>query len=62
MNWILIIIIGGYFTGVSDMKHISVTEQQCKQAVKMLLPLKGKMGAGCVGPAGEVFSFEDMGE
>ena len=56
--WILIIAIGG-FSGVSDVKTVQMTQEQCRQAVVQMLPLRSALGAVCVGPNGEKFTFED---
>ncbi|MBZ9943495.1 hypothetical protein LB533_20625 [Mesorhizobium sp. BR1-1-13] len=57
--WFLIIAIGG-FAGVSDVKTIGMTQAQCREAVTQLLPLRSALGAVCVGPNGEKFTFEDV--
>lgn len=56
--WILLIAIGG-FNGVSDVKHVEMTGEQCRQAVVQMKPLSRAIGAVCVGPNGEKFGFED---
>lgn len=57
--WILIIAIGSALGGVSDVKHMPMTPEQCRQAVVQLLPLRSALGAVCVGQNGEKFTFED---
>ena len=59
--WILIIIIGG-FTGIADVKPIQMTEAQCRQAVIQLKPYARAIGAGCFGPEGQKFTFDDVKE
>lgn len=58
MNWILVIIVGGVL-GVSDVKFLPMTEQQCKKTVDLLRPLKGKLGAGCISPNGGSYTLDD---
>lgn len=58
MSWILVIIMGGLL-GASDIKFVSMTEKQCKKSVDLFRPLKGKVGAGCVGPNGESYTLDD---
>jgi hypothetical protein len=60
MDWTLLVILGGLVGGVSEMKHITMTEPQCKSAVKLLEPLKRHLAAACVGPHGEAFGFPDV--
>lgn len=60
ITWILIIVTGNGFAGVSDVKHIRTTELQCKEIVRQMKPLRGRLGALCVGPNGEHFSLDDV--
>jgi hypothetical protein len=60
-TWILLIALGGWGS-VSDFKSIPMTELQCRQAITQLKPLKGKMGAVCIGTNGEKFGFEDVSD
>ncbi|OBQ68940.1 hypothetical protein EFV37_29320 [Mesorhizobium loti] len=60
-TWALIIVIGG-FTGISDVKQTQMTEAQCKRTVIELKLYKDHIGAGCFGPEGQKFTFDDVGE
>lgn len=61
-DWILIIAIGNAIVGgVGDVKHVRLTEAQCKATVVELYPIqKGGIGAVCVAPDGEAYSFDDV--
>lgn len=59
-TWILIIFIGG-FNGVSDVKHVPMTGDQCREAVRKMITFKGQVSAACFGPSGESFTFDDVG-
>lgn len=60
MTWLLIILVGSAFGGVSDVKSVPMTELQCKRAVEQMKTFRGKIAVTCVGPNGEKFDFEDV--
>jgi hypothetical protein len=57
--WNLIIVIVGTI-GINDVKHVQMTGDQCKAAVTELVAFRLSLAAGCVGPNGETFTFEDV--
>jgi hypothetical protein len=59
MNWILVIFLAGSNVAVSDVKNITMTEPQCKTVVREMSTSPELAVAICVGPNGELFSFED---
>lgn len=54
MNWVLIIALRGAVAGIGSVSTTPMTELQCKAALEVLEPLKGSVGAACIGPGGEV--------
>ena len=57
MNWILIIVVSGQVIGLGGVTTTPMTEDQCKASIEVLTPLKGALGAACIGPNGEIMEM-----
>lgn len=60
MEWLLILVLGDWFGNPNDLKIDRLPEEQCKAIVREVAPMKGKMGAGCFGPKGQVFTVDHV--
>lgn len=51
--WFLMVALAGPLGGVADVKAFSVTHRQCLAALYEMSPLRGHLGAACIGLNGE---------
>ena len=62
-GWLFMMVTINGFTGMAEkIETFSMTEAQCKQAIVQLYPLRKGIGAVCLGPEGQAFTFKDVRE
>ena len=55
VNWLFVVVVASSLSAVGEVKITPMTEAQCRAAVDLMRPLKGKLGAACVGPDGSTY-------